>query len=192
MSPKRIIEVFKTYPLAFICSLLIVACAVFLFMRGGVSEELSIQEADLTSRIRTIDENVKNANGIDKDVEDLESIVEQIDARLFDRDERAININFFYALEDDLDVVFSDISQLPTEDPVYAKGGPRELKLHSTLVFNIVVGGAFEEVLRFLYELHRVDPLIRVADFQIGDVGKLDQPDNVSARLRIIVLAEKD
>jgi len=192
-SGNKLIRTLKEYPLALICVIVILICAAAIFLRGGAAMELSAKEADLNSRIRTIDQNVKNAKDLKKEVDEVKLLVEQVEARLFDRDQRAVNINFFYALEDRLDVRISNIAQMPSEDPIYAKGGPRELKLHSTIGYNISLNGQFDEVLTFFYELYKVDPLIRVADFQIAEASSRDTNRGLlEARLRVIVLSESD
>ncbi len=192
MSSNKLTSLFKDYPLAVICVIVIIACGVVIFLRGDAFMELSAQEADLNSRIRTIDQNVKNANNLEDQFDEVKLLVEQVEARLFDRDQRAVNINFFYDIEDRLGVRISNISQLPGEDPIYAKGGPRELKLHSTIGYNILMNGGFSEILTFLYELYRVDPLIRVADFQISSGNRNTTEGVLEARLKVLVLAERD
>ncbi len=192
-SSNKLVRILKEYPLAVLSVVVIIICSAVIFLRGGAALELSAKEADLNSRIRTIDQNVKNAKDLKEDVEEVNLLVEQIEARLFNRDQRAVNINFFYAIEDRLNVRIANISQMPTEDPVYAKGGAHELKLHSTISYNISLNGRFDDILTFLYELHRVDPLIRVADFQIAKGGnaKTNTTTMLDARLRLLVLAEK-
>lgn len=193
-SGNKLIRTLKDYPVAVFCVIVILVCVAVIFLRGGAALELAAQEANLNSRIRTIDQNVKNAKNLGAEVEEMKLLVEQVEARLFNREQRAVNINFFYGLEDRLDVQISNIAQMPSEDPVYAKGGPRELKLHSTIGYNMSLKGQFDEILIFLYELYKVDPLIRVADFQIAEAGSRggDNAGALEARLRVLVLAEKD
>lgn len=191
-SSNKFVSILKRYPLAVICIIVIAVCGVVIFLRGGNIAELTAEEADLNSRIRTINQNVKNAKDLEQQVEEVELLVDQVVARLFNREQRAVNINFFYGLEDRLPVRIANISQLPAEDPVYAKGGPYELKLHSTIAYTISLNGQFDEILSFLYELYRVDPLIRVADFQIGSANQNSEEGELHARLRVIVLAEKN
>lgn len=189
---NKIIRTLKDYPIAVLCVVVIIVCSVAIFLRGGSALELSAKEADLNSRIRTIDQNVKNAKDIGQDVEEAELLVEQIEARLFNRDQRAVNINFFYGLENRLNVRIANISQMPTGDALYAKGGVKELKLHSTIGYNLSLSGTFQDILAFIYELYRVDPMIRVADFQIAKGGaRGGDGETLDARLRLIVLAEK-
>lgn len=192
-SGNKLVHALKDYPLAVLCVIVIIICAVVIVLRGGVALELSAKEADLNSRIRAIDQNVKNAKNLKEEVEEVKLLVEQVEARLFKREQRAVNVNFFYGLEDRLDVRISNIGQMPLADPIYTKGGPRELKLHSTISYNISLKGQFNEILIFLYELYRVDPLIRVADFQIAEANRKDGSSGVlEARLRLLVLAEKE
>lgn len=193
MNPsEKMIRTLKAYPLAVLSVLVFLICSAAILLRAGAVADLSVHEADLNLRIRTIDQNVRNANNLDKDFEEIKRLVDQIEARLFKRDQRAVNINFFYALENRLNIRILNISQMPNEDSLYAKGGARELKLHSTITYNISLNGNFENILLFLYELQRVDPLIRVVDFQIAkDNAQEADEEYLDARLRLIVLAEK-
>ena len=193
MNPsEKMIRTLKAYPLAVLSVLVFLICSAAILLRAGAVADLSVHEADLNLRIRTIDQNVRNANNLDKDFEEIKRLVDQIEARLFKRDQRAVNINFFYALENRLNIRILNISQMPNEDSLYAKGGARELKLHSTITYNISLNGNFENILLFLYELQRVDPLIRVVDFQIAkDNAQEADEECLDARLRLIVLAKK-
>ena len=192
MNFSVIIDKLRQYPVAVICAVILLLLVFIVFLRGSVTSELSVQESDLNSRIRTISENIKNAKGLKQDTEKLDAMVEQIDLSLFNRYERAININFFYGLEDMAGVVISNIGQLSESDAIYAKGGARKLELYSTLVYSINVSGSFSNILKFLYELDRVDPLIRVAEFNVSREGGVLGGANVDARLRVLVLAKKD
>ena len=192
MNFSVIIDKLRQYPVAVICAVILLLLVFIVFLRSSVTSELSVQESDLNSRIRTISENIKNAKGLKQDTEKLDAMVEQIDLSLFNRYERAININFFYGLEDMAGVVISNIGQLSESDAIYAKGGARKLELYSTLVYNINVSGSFSNILKFLYELDRVDPLIRVAEFNVSREGGVLGGANVDARLRVLVLAKKD
>jgi hypothetical protein len=192
---SKLINILKDYPLAVLCVVLILICGTVIFLRNGVALELSAKKADFSSRIRTIDQNVENTKGIGEEVDEVKLLVEQFQTRLFNREERAININFFYGLEDRLDVQITNISQMPSEDPVYSAGGPRAFNLHSTIGYNMSLRGQFDEILVFLYELYRVDPLIRVADLRMTEGnsrGAGSESRSLEARLKVFVVAEKD
>lgn len=186
------IDRLKQYPLAVICAAVLLLLLIPAFFRSGVIAELALQEADLNSRIRTIEENIKNSKDLRQDSEKLGVMVEQIDSLLFNRYERAININFFYGLEDNTGIVISNIGQLPEPDAIYADGGARKLNLYSTLAYNINMSGSFSNILRFLHELDRMEPLIRVVDFYVSRAEDGLGGANVDARLRVLVLAKKN
>lgn len=193
MNVNEILNRLKRYPLAVICALVLFICIILIVLRGSVVAELSMREADLNARIHTIEENAKSSTGLEADVEELDARVVAINERLFVRDERAINTNFFYSLEDEVDVVISGVSQLSAEDPGLSKGGPNELKLHSAIVYEISVKGSFRDLLKFLFHMHQVDPLIRVSEFEINSSrGGGTSSGDLDAKLRVLVLSEKN
>lgn len=190
MKPKDILDRLKRYPIAVICAIIVVVCIVALVLRGGVLDELSAKENELNARLRVIETNAENAKDLAADVEQVESQVAEIEARLFRRDERAINTNFFYAFEDRVDLLISSVSQLAIEDAALGEGGPNALKLHSVIPYDIVVQGSFQEIVKLLYEFHAHDAFIRVSDLQISS-GERTGAGELSARMRVLVLAEK-
>lgn len=192
MNSYGIIEKIKQYPVALACGVILALFVLISFTRSSVVSELTVQEAELNSRLRTIEENIKNSKNLKEDKETIDAMVDQVNSLLFNPYERAININFFYGLEDRSGVVISNIAQLPDPDAIYAEKGARKLNLYSTLVYNINVNGSFSNILRFLYELDRVDPIIRVADFYVAREQEELGGASVDARLRVLVLAKKD
>lgn len=191
MSMSHIIPSLKRYPFALFCFVLLIALIVMAFLRADVVDNLSAREAELTSRIRVIEENARRAADLEEETGALEEKIEALRQRLFVREERAINTNFFYTLEDAVDIVISNVVQTPNEDPALAAGGPNPLKLHSTIVYDLTITGRFREILKFLHKLDQVDPLIRVSDFQLNEAGGRDAAGLLSARLRVIVLARR-
>lgn len=187
---SSIVDKLKQYPVAVLCFLVLLICAGGAFLRAGLIDELSTKETELIARLRTINENIKNSKNLDKDLEALEANVALIDERLFSRDERSVNTNFFYSFEDDFDISISDVNQLSVEDPAFIKGGPNELKIYSGISYGITVTGTFEQILRFAYEIHNAEALMRLADYEVSVASrKTDGAGILSARLRVVVLA---
>lgn len=191
MNKDTIIGIIKGYPLALTCIVLTLGSLAALFLRGGIVDELIIAEGDHNSRLRIIQKNLQNSQNLSEDLQSLESVLSGVSERLFDREERAVNINFFYAFEDEVDVVLTSISQRNGGDPLYDKKGSRALKKYSTLVYDIDVAGSFSSVVEFIEKLSLVDPLIRVADYNVSTSGKGATRNSVNADLRVIVLAKK-
>lgn len=188
-----ILDKLKQYPLAVVCGVGFLVSVCVLFFRSSVLAELSAKEAELDSRIRVMDQNAKASKDLDQQLAILQEHVASIDERLFERSERAINTNFFYAFEGQIDVVISSVSQLTTEDPALVKGGPNELKLHSAILYDLIVKGTFQDILGFIYELYRVEPLIRVTDIKMDKVDGTDaELAGLVANMRVAVLSRKD
>lgn len=190
MNASFIIDKIKAFPIAVASAVIFLFLVIGIFMRSGVADELSIQESELNSRLRVIDKNIKSSKDIEQNTEDLKLIVEEMDSMLLNRFERAVNISFFYEFEELANVVISDISQLSQADPIYDKDGPRPLKLHSTLVFNISLSGSFDNILKFCYEIQRADALIRIADFQVSRSKNELGGSDMEAQFRILAMAE--
>jgi hypothetical protein len=190
---NRFPDKLKQYPLAAASGVLFIGCLLVLFLRVDLVSNLAEQESELESRIRVINQNVRNSQELEPQLEALLADVASMDERLFRRSERAINTNFFYSFENTVDIVISSVSQLAVEDPASTKGGPHELKLHSAILYDISLQGAFEKILEFIYELYRVDSLIRVSHFSVDKAqGKDAESSDLIANFRVAVLARKD
>jgi hypothetical protein len=187
-----ILEKLKTYSLAIVCFTIGLVCVVVLYLRSGTVDELSARETTLRSELRAIKENVKNSRNLEEHVSEMEILVEEIDSRLFREEERAVNLNFFYELEEDQDVSYGSLDQQPEGNPIYRKGGARQLKKYSTMAFRISLQEPFEKVLRFMHTLETSRPLIRVGSFNIRDADGESDPDQTNATMRISILAEKN
>jgi hypothetical protein len=188
-----IIDKLRDYPIAVIGALVFVGCVAVVFVRGDVVADLSVQETELIARIQTINKNVIASKNLEQDVESLLGYVATIDERLFNRNERSINTAFFYSFENKLDIIISNVSQLTDEDPALIKGGPNELSLHSGIVYEVRVDGTFQEILGFMYEIQKADALMRITNFEVYvSTAQGAAPGTLSAKLRIVVLAEKN
>ena len=188
-----IIDKLRDYPIAVIGALVFVGCVAVVFVRGDVVADLSVQETELIARIQTINKNVIASKNLEQDVESLLGYVATIDSRLFNRNERSINTAFFYSFENKLDIIISNVSQLTDEDPALIEGGPNELSLHSGIVYEVRVDGTFQEILGFMYEIQKADALMRITNFEVYvSTAQGAAPGTLSAKLRIVVLAEKN
>ena len=188
-----IIDKLRDYPIAVIGALVFVGCVSVVFVRGVVVAGLSVQETELIARIQTINKNVIASKNLEQDVESLLGYVATIDERLFNRNERSINTAFFYSFENKLDIIISNVSQLTDEDPALIEGGPNEVSLHSGIAYEVRVDGTFQEILGFMYEIQKADALMRITNFEVYvSTAQGAAPGTLSAKLRIVVLAEKN
>lgn len=187
---NSVIAQLKQHQLAII-GVIVALISTGLFMaRSGLIDELTLKEAELNSRLRIINQNVKNSKNISDDVATLAGYVTEIEAHLFASDERSVNVDFFYSFEDRLDVHVSDVNQLKISGSGLGKDGPNELKIYSAINYDINVTADFQDIVEFLYEIHAADALMRVAGFQIDQAKH--SVEKLSANIRVVVLAEKN
>lgn len=185
------IEKFKQNPLLAAGLAVILFCVGFIWLRANQMNRLTVREDELINQLETIRENIKHSKNIEQDIQDLEAQVAAIKERLFVKEERAINVNFFYKFEEKLNILISEVEQLDEENLRFVKNGPDELKLYSAIPYSITLDGTFQEILKFLYEIYQLEAIMRVTDFQVDAISKGDGLSrNLVATLRVAVLAE--
>lgn len=189
------LEIFKKYPIASICAAGVLVMGGIVFMRGGVVESLQLQEDELESRRNVIKDNQRSSNGLESDVAELEEQTARLADRVFDRSDLVKNSKFFYRFEkaDEFDVSVNQVTQRQDAPELFAKKGPKELKLHSVIGYDLDVEGRFIDVVDFLQELDQSEAVIRVSGFDVthaeGEKRGID--DDLRMRLQVFALAEK-
>ncbi|MEN8661999.1 MAG: hypothetical protein ACN4GF_07360 [Lentimonas sp.] len=189
---NAVIENIKRYPLVFISVAVILICLVLIVMRGDVVATLEQTEGDLYGRVRVIEKNKINANGLKAELEQVRAKVATIDERLFDPNKSSLNANFFYSLEEQVDILITQVNLVESQDPMLSKGGSYELKQYGALTYNLMIEGTFTEIIRFMHKLHVAKPLIRIADFQIQEGAQSAIPGALKTNIRLLVLARKE
>jgi hypothetical protein len=186
------VDKMKQYPAAVVGALVLLLCVGGIYLRFDLVDQLSARESQLIKRMQTINQNIKNSKNLGTEVEVLSDQIITINERLFRRSARSMNTNFFYSFEDRLDIYISDVKQLAVESPALMKGGAKELTLYSGIMYDVTLIGTFQEILRFIYEVQKVDSLMRVADFEVTSATSPGAvPGALRGQLRIAVLAEK-
>ena len=187
---SQIFGVLKKYPLAIVCFIILLAGSALTFVRGGQIAELAIEEEALNARDRVMKRNLRNADGLKSDLDQVQASVEAIQSRLFRREERAVNANFFYDMEAPFDVRITQINQQGEGYSLYTQGGIHELKLHSTIMYDIALVGQIENILSFLHHLKEVDPFIRVAGLRLALGNQNAGAGFLGCSLSVVVLSE--
>lgn len=191
---KALTDLLKRYPVAIICTAVFILGLVVIFLRGDALSALQAEEQQLSTRIRLVEANARNANGIEEELEELEALVALIEARAFNPRKRAINTNFFYSFSRDLDVTVTQVNERRVASTVFEKGGPHELELHSTITYDISAVGSYKSLVTFLHKFLVVDAIARVPTITMspaaGDVEGGEPQINLS--MQVVVLAAKN
>lgn len=187
-SASDVLRVLKKYPLAIVCFLISVGCGVFIFIRGDRSSELTEKEDSLTTRLRVIERNQRNAVDMENQLEQVKTAVADMQSRLFSQEERAVNANFFYGMESAFGVRITSINQQAGGYAFYNKGGIHELKRSSTMVYNLSLSGQLPGILSFVHQLTQMEPFMRVANLQLATENQA--AGALKCDLSIIVMSE--
>lgn len=191
MDPQLILAKIKQYPIAVGGGVLVLVMLVLLYFRGGNVPALDERYEALKAEISVISANRDNAAGLEDDVAAINTLLEEVESELLVRDQRAINVNFFYELEEAMPVRLISVNQL---DPAPTGGRgpkpPNALDHYEVITFTLVAEGTFEEMLDFLYELRTGDKLLKVRDLVALPSGE-GGPDQLSVELTIQGLGKK-
>lgn len=188
MNKGVLIDFIKKYPLATVCVLVLIGSVAAIFLRGDLSSELESEEVALNSRLKVLNANTKNSVGLEANVNTLQAQVDSFKSRLIDPEQRAVNINFFYSLEQLAPIRISGVNVAGGNDPNFARSGPNTLTQNNHSLYDLVIQGTLQDILIFLNKISNVDPFLRVTKCTLTSASMAEK--TFSARLRLVVLSK--
>ena len=190
------LDIFKKYPIASLCVVGVLLMAVVIFLRGGIVEGLQLQEDELKARLKVVKDNQRFSSGLEADVEELQEQTERLKDRVFVRSDLVRNSKFFYRFEnsDEFDVSVDQVTQRQTVPNLFDEKGPKALKLHSAIGYDLDIEGTFFDIVNFLQELDQSDAIIRVSGFDVShsEEDRRGIDADLRMRLQVFALAEKE
>lgn len=150
----------------------IVAGGLIYFRSGAVTESQALYEAKSAEAVKMLN-NVKAAPGLDEQVAEIQEVGKELDDRLVNASQLAVNLQYFYKLEADNGVKLLDVRQ--TTPPRPARGAPKTI--FAPVPFSLSVQGTYAQLLKFLGELQNGRHLCRInaATFsKPGGIGGAD------------------
>lgn len=190
------LDLLKKYPIACACAGGILILVVVIFLRGGVVDGLEMREEELESRLDVIKGNQRFATGLEADLEEINEQTELLKERIFNRKDLIKNSKFFYSFAnaEDFEISVDQVTQGQNVPAIFDKKGPKELKLHSVIGYDLDVEGEFFDVVNFLQGLDQSEAIIRVAGFDLShaEENKRGIDDELRMRIQVFALAEKE
>lgn len=177
----------RRYPIATGAVGVTLALLAIFFLRGNAVPGLEVREADLVAQVRLIESNAQSATGLSGDLDTVEATVEEIESRLFDREELAINTSFFYGLDDQLGAQVREVTQAGAET---ARRGDanKGLKTYSVITYNLSVAGSYAELVEFLGVVDSVSPFARVSSFELKQGSGAGGKNSINLNMKVEVL----
>lgn len=188
MNKDVFIALIKKYPLAIICLFVSIGSIATIFVRGDLSSELENEEVSLNSQLKILNTNTKNSVGLAEQVRTLEAIVDSFKSRLIDPEQRAVNTNFFYSLEQLAPIRVASINIRNGNDPNFSKDGPNTLSENRHINCDLSIKGTFQEIVLFLNKIRNVDPFLRVTRVDLRVASSANNA--YDADLRLVILSK--
>ncbi len=184
---EPVLKILKRYPVAVALALVAVVVFGYYSMRGGSFDSVQIERDELAGELRKMEATIRNLQGATEQGAIVQEIVDSFGSRLIVPSDRAINLDFFYQMEQDFAVEIDPVQESARPRKRGGKNNPWSLTNHGEVRFSLAVRGSLREVLRFVDSLpHRGKFIsIRQADYR-GDPAK---PESVQVNLQIDMLS---
>ncbi len=175
MDVQFILSKIKQFPVAVGSVVLAILLLVGWYVRGRGLPEMQATMEELEKEVRLIRANADQATGLEDDLTALQELVGQIDDRLMVREERAINVQYFYNfdLEEGLVDIIS-VNQMAVQGGGPGRGAPGQPGAptnYELITFSAQAQGTWDEVLQLLYRLRNGDKIMRISSFSMTPKG---------------------
>ncbi len=186
----------KQYPLLVVSLVIVVLCGTLFIMRGPKIKQFQDEITRLDREWENVQTNLERSAGLDVDIADIQSGLEQIQSRLMHADEVAANYEFFYSMEKESGVQFMGFSQGVPSDGSSLQLSKAKLEHFSVLPCDIAMNGNISQILTFMNLLDHQDYIIRFDLLNVGvpadAMNNLSRETVLMTKLRCSVLAAKD
>ncbi len=189
MNLSAIGKILKTFPILFVCGILILLSSTLLMIRGSKVEERKQELQELERKWSQMQVNLDRSRELEEEVARLDQQLERLRERLFEVDEVAENFEFFYQLEEENNVKLRQFTQGKPGDGEDLEIGRKGLSNFSVLPYAMVAEGNFAELLEFLTALNHADPIVRIDDVRLAKAGDSARSQELVVRFNCHVLA---
>lgn len=153
-----------------ICLVVTLVCGGVLYFRGdAVAESQKLYDEKSAEATKMVN-NVKGAPGLPEQVAELQELGKQLDARLVNENQLAVNLQYFYKLEADHGVKLLDVRQNNASRP--ARGAAKTS--FTPVPYSLSVQGTYAQLLKFLGELQNGRHLCRINTAVFNKPGGAD------------------
>ena len=183
MSKELLLAKVKQYPLAVVSIGITLILILIIYTRSGRLPALETELEQLDTTWTVIQNNDLRAVDMQMHLDTINAANEEIDTRLMDPENKAINYQYIFQLEPKCGVRLDNLQQ---NDPIVNNKGD----YYTTINFDISASGTYRQILNFVYELQNGRYLTRIDGFNFNAVGELE-PNLVQIDIKMAVLGLK-
>lgn len=170
MTGADLIALARKQPISTACVLVIVVCGLLTYFRMDVIDASQAEYEEKAAEATRMVANVKNAPGLDEQLAELQKLGQELDSRLLKVDQLAVNVQYFYRLENESGVKLLDVRQ---NTPSRAKNaGPKSN--FTRVPFSVSVQGTHAQVMKFLGALQTGRHLCRIVSANFTKSGGVE------------------
>lgn len=165
----------------------IAICIFLVYARYHLLVNTKIQLQSTRAVIQTMEDNQRNAVGLEKDLTKIQTIAAALDVRWLDPAKKAKNVAYFYGLENTTQVVFKGIDQQkPTL--LLSQDGVDYYKVP----YGVSMEGSFRHILDCLYSIDASPHFLKISSLSVihnqDTSSKKGDGDKVNASMQFYLL----
>src|SRR5437868_926224 len=111
MNTADIITKIKKQPIGFVCGLICLLCAGWLYYRGGELEKRQAEYDAKSDEAKKMVSNVAASKTLPAEVAEIQMATKDLEGRLIKDGQLAVNLQYFYKLEAETEVKLLDVRQ---------------------------------------------------------------------------------
>lgn len=166
---RKIVGRLKAYPIAIAAGLLTLVFAIVLFLRSSSISALEFSLQEKESEWNRVSGNLKRARDLEAHLARIQEYEGNVNGRLMDPEERALNYDYFYALEAESGVSLASLNQGGVVETKNSnEPGIKEFKTYRLVGYNLAVEGDFDSVVEFLSLLANGEYFARISSFSVA------------------------
>jgi Tfp pilus assembly protein PilO len=142
----------KKHPLVVGCIVVTLASAVALYVRSSSVADNQKEYETKSAEAERMAANVRNAANLSEQAAEMQALRKDMESRLLKANQLAVNLQYFYKLETETEVKFSDVRQGATPRKTGYIGVP----------FSVSVQGTYPQLINFLTGLQNGRHLCRI------------------------------
>ena len=183
MNKELLLAKLKQYPLAVASVGITLVLILIIYMRSDRLPSLEAELEQMETTWEVIQNNDLRAVDMQTHLDNITADSEEIDTRLLNQDDKAINYQYIFQLEQRCGVRLDNLQQ---KDPTDNDIGDH----YKAVNFDISASGTYKQILNFVYELQNGKFFTRIDRFNYNAVGELE-PNLVQIDLKMAVLGIK-
>ncbi len=163
MTSAELIATVKKQPVGFVCGALCLVCAGLLYFRGDKLDEGQKDYDAKSAESARILANVSNSKNLPEHLAEIQAQAKELESRLVQAGQLAVNLQFFYKLEAETEVKLLDVHQ---------NNPPRGAKsLYVGIPYSLTVQGSYKQLLTLLHRLEDGSHFCHFSSIGISKAG---------------------